>query len=75
MTSVTAKHSSGWGILKEFVICVFIAGVLLTMDRCLENLYFYFLYDTGKRVLDLFMALYLHAHRAFIVIIPAVFIL
>ena len=75
MTSVTAKHSSGWGILKEFVMCVFIAGVLLTMDRCLENLYFYFLYDTGKRILDLFMALYLHAHRAFTVIIPAVFIL
>lgn len=48
MTTVSVKHSSGWGILKEFVICIFIAGVLLTMDRCLENLYFYFLYDTGK---------------------------
>ena len=75
MTTVSAKHGSGWGILKEFVICIFIAGVLLTMDRCLENLYFYFLYDTGKRVLDLFMAFYLHAHRAFTVIIPAVFML
>lgn len=45
------------------------------MDRCLENLYFYFLYDTGKRTLDLFMSLYLHSHRWFTVIIPAVFIL
>ena len=75
MTTVSAKHGSGWGILKEFVICIFIAGVLLTMDRCLENLYFYFLYDTGKRVLDLFMALYLHAQRWFTIIIPAAFVL
>ena len=75
MAIVSAKHSSAQGILKELVICVFIAGILLTMDRCLENLYFYFLYDTGKRVLDLFMALYLHSHRVFTVIIPFVFIL
>ena len=75
MAIVLAKHSSARGILKELVICVFIAGILLTMDRCLENLYFYFLYDTGKRVLDLFMALYLHSHRVFTVIIPFVFIL
>ena len=75
MAIVSAKHSSARGILKELVICVFIAGILLTMDRCLENLYFYFLYDTGKRVLDLFMALYLHSHRVFTVIIPLVFIL
>ena len=75
MAIVSAKHSSARGILKELVICVFIAGILLTMDRCLENLYFYFLYDTGKRVLDLFMALYLHSHRVFTVIIPFVFIL
>ena len=75
MAIVSAKHSSAQGILKELVICVFIAGILLTMDRCLENLYFYFLYDTGKRVLDLFMALYLHSHRVFTVIIPLVFIL
>ncbi|MBQ3373718.1 MAG: O-antigen ligase family protein [Oscillospiraceae bacterium] len=75
MTTVSVKHSSGWGILKEFVICIFIAGVLLTMDRCLENLYFYFLYDTGKRILDLFMALYLHAHRWFTIIIPVSFLL
>ena len=75
MAIVSAKHCSARGILKELVICVFIAGILLTMDRCLENLYFYFLYDTGKRVLDLFMALYLHSHRVFTVIIPFVFIL
>ena len=75
MAIVSAKHSSARGILKELVICVFIVGILLTMDRCLENLYFYFLYDTGKRVLDLFMALYLHSHRVFTVIIPFVFIL
>ena len=75
MAIVSAKHSSARGILKELVICVFIAGILLTMDRCLENLYFYFLYDTGKRILDLFMALYLHSHRVFTVIIPFVFIL
>ena len=75
MTIVPAKYSSARGILKELVICVFIVGVLLTMDRCLENLYFYFLFDTGKRILDLFMALYLHSHRAFTVIIPLVFVL
>ena len=75
MAIISAKHRSTLGILKELVICVFIAGILLTMDRCLENLYFYFLYDTGKRVLDLFMALYLHSHRVFTVIIPFVFIL
>ena len=75
MAIISAKHRSTLGILKELVICVFIAGILLTMDRCLENLYFYFLYDTGKRILDLFMALYLHSHRFFTVIIPFVFIL
>ena len=75
MAIISAKHRSTLGILKELVICVFIAGILLTMDRCLENLYFYFLYDTGKRILDLFMALYLHSHRVFTVIIPFVFIL
>ena len=75
MPTVPAKYSSARGILKELVICVFIVGVLLTMDRCLENLYFYFLFDTGKRILDLFMALYLHSHRAFTVIIPLVFVL
>ena len=75
MAIISAKHRSTLGILKELVICVFIAGILLTMDRCLENLYFYFLYDTGKRILDLFMALYLHSPRVFTVIIPFVFIL
>ena len=75
MTTELAKHTSVWGILKEAGICLFIVAVLLTMDRCLENLYFFFLYDTGKRAFDLFMSLYLHAHRWFTVLIPAVFLL
>lgn len=75
MTNAAAKYRSVWGILKEAGICLFIAAVLLTMDRCLENLYFFFLYDTGKKVLDLFMALYLHAHRWFTILIPALFLL
>lgn len=54
-------------------MCLLIIGVLLTMDRCLENMYVYFLYDTGKWYLDLFMSLYLHAHRWFVWIIPAGF--
>ena len=55
--------------MKEAALSLCILAVLLTMDRCLENLYFFFLYDTGKRALDLFMSLYLHAHRWFAVLI------
>ncbi len=62
------------GAVKEAVMCLLIIGVLLTMDRCLENMYVYFLYDTGKWYLDIFMSLYLHAHRWFVWIIPAGFV-
>ena len=74
MTGFLAKHKSVWEILKEAGLCLLIIAVLLTMDRCLENLYFFFLYDTGKRALDVFMALYLHAHRWFTVLIPSGFL-
>lgn len=61
--------------LKECLLCLLIAAVLFTMDRCLENMYFFFLYDTGKRSLDLFMSAYLHAHNWFPPLIIAAFII
>lgn len=75
MLSVHATSKSFLSIIKEVIISSFILVVLLTMDRCLENMYFYFLYDTGKRYLDIFMSLYLHAHRYLSFIITAVFII
>ena len=75
MLSVHATSKFFLSIIKEVIISSFILVVLLTMDRCLENMYFYFLYDTGKRYLDIFMSLYLHAHRYLSFIITAVFII
>lgn len=75
MLSTYASSKSFLSIIKEVFISSFILVVLLTMDRCLENMYFFFLYDTGKRYLDIFMSLYLHAHRYLSSIVPAVFII
>ena len=66
---------SFFSVIKELTLSFFVLVVLLTMDRCLENMYFFFLYDTGKRYLDIFMSLYLHAHRYFSVLIPVIFLL
>ena len=75
MSSAKSSYNSFFSILKEIILSFFIIVVLLTMDRCLENLYFYFLYDTGKRYLDIFMSLYLHAHRYLSFLIPIIFII
>ncbi len=66
---------SFFSVIKESAFSFFVLVVLLTMDRCLENMYFFFLYDTGKRYLDIFMSLYLHAHRFFSVVIPLIFLI
>ena len=65
MTADNNKSINCFPVLKECVACIIIAAVLFTMDRCLENMYCFFLYDTGKRWLDVFMSAYLHAHRWF----------
>ena len=75
MVSAETSPKSFTSVFKELILSFSILTVLLTMDRCLENLYFYFLYDTGKRYLDIFMSLYLHAHRYLSFLIPAAFFL
>ena len=75
MISAENSSKSITSYAKELFLSFSIVVVLLTMDRCLENMYFYFLYDTGKRYLDIFMSLYLHAHLYLTFLIPAVFVL
>ena len=74
MVSETSSKSFA-SVFKEFMISFSILLVLFTMDRCLENMYFFFLYDTGKRYLDIFMSLYLHAHRYLTYLVPLVFVI
>ena len=74
MDSILRKKNKVLFFIKESVISFFIIIVLVSMDRCLENMYCFFLYDTGKRYLDLFMSLYLHAHRWLTFIVPLIFI-
>ena len=75
MASAETSSKSITSVFKELFLSFSIIIVLLTMDRCLENMYFYFLYDTDKRYLDIFMSLYLHAHRYLTILIPCVFLL
>lgn len=75
MASAETSSKFITSVFKELFLSFSIIIVLLTMDRCLENMYFYFLYDTGKRYLDIFMSLYLHAHRYLTILIPCVFLL
>ena len=74
MDSILRKKNKVLFFIKESVISLFIIIVLVSMDRCLENMYCFFLYDTGKRYLDIFMSLYLHAHRWLTFIVPLMFI-
>ena len=46
MLSVHATSKSFLSIIKEVIISSFILVVLLTMDRCLENMYFYLIIMT-----------------------------
>ena len=75
MASSETSSKSVISVFKELILSFSVIIVLLTMDRCLENMYFYFLYDTGKRYLDIFMSLYLHAHRYLTILIPSIFLL
>lgn len=73
MTADNNRDIKLFPVLRECVICIITAAVLFTMDRCLENMYCFFLYDTGKRWLDIFMSAYLHAHRWFPLVISISF--
>ena len=75
MTADNNREIKCFPVLKECVACIFIAAVLFTMDRCLENMYCFFLFDTGKRYLNIFMSAYLHAHEWFPPLIITGFIL
>lgn len=60
-------------ILKELCLCAFAVLALLMMDRSLENLYPFFLYGSGKRIIDLWISFEMHMHVWLKALIPAVF--
>jgi len=60
-------------VLKELCLCAFAVLALLMMDRSLENLYPFFLYGTGKRIIDLWIAFEMHMHVWLKALIPAIF--
>lgn len=62
-------------VLKELILCFYVVMVLLMMDRSLENIYPFFLYATGKRIIDLWIAFEMHMHVWLKWIIPAVFVI
>lgn len=73
MTAANCPPRSLTGIAKELVLCFYIAMVLLMMDRSLENIYPFFLYATGKRIIDLWISFEMHMHVWLKWIIPSVF--
>ena len=60
---------------KELGICIFIALVLLMMDRGLENIYPFFLYATGKRIVDLWISFEMHMHVWLKWAVPVLFVI
>lgn len=75
MTAANRSSRSFSGIAKELLLCFYIAMVLLMMDRSLENIYPFFLYATGKRIIDLWISFEMHMHVWLKWIIPSVFII
>ena len=71
--NITKKWTAG-AVVKECLMCACIVLVLIEMDRCLENLYPYMWFDSGKRIIDLWMAFEMRTHALFVWTIPAGFV-
>ena len=74
MENTNRNVKSAGAIIKELFFCGIIILVLLEMDRCLENLYPYLWYDTGIRIVDLWIAFEMRTHAILAWLIPAGFI-
>lgn len=73
MTESAASKKSLTGVIKEIALCIAVMLVLLMADRTLENMYFFYLFDTGKRIIDLWISFEMHLHAWLKWIIPVCF--
>lgn len=69
------ERKSTSSIVKEVFLCLATIVTILLMDRCIEDLYLFYLFDTGKKLVDLWMAFELRMRKLLPVIMMVAFVL